>query len=89
MKLTIDSQLKTICSEIQKQNWTINQWSDHESCDWFQTPNYCGGFDATEEEFCFSFYDKNQKEYWFQFALESVEQIIDGQVNELEMEPKT
>ena len=42
---------------------SIGKWAKKESSDEFQTKNYCGGFDATENEFCFSYYNENKIEY--------------------------
>jgi len=63
MKLIIDSEFASICKEIIKENKTNLEWSSIESSDMFQTKNYNGGYDATENAFCFSHY-KNNKEYW-------------------------
>lgn len=87
MKLKINDEFKKICTEIVKENWDVNQWADHEAGDWFQTKNYAGGFDATEMEFCFSYFDENGDEYWFQFPLEDVNKILNGEISEIEMRP--
>jgi hypothetical protein len=54
MEHAIDDELRNICREIQRDNRTVAEWTEIESCDWFQTAHYCGGFDATEMEFTFS-----------------------------------
>ncbi|MCV6629882.1 MAG: hypothetical protein OIF50_08490 [Flavobacteriaceae bacterium] len=79
MKHKIKDSLKEICEEIIKENKTIEQWSEIESSDMFQNEDYNGGFDAIEEEFCFSLYEAN-KEYWFQFSLEDATKIASGEL---------
>ena len=37
-----------------------------ESCDMFQEAPYVGGFETIENAFCFSVYDEDGAEYWFQ-----------------------
>jgi hypothetical protein len=63
MKVTITEELKAILREILEENRSVSEWAEIESDDTYQTKNYCGGFDATEGAFCFSFYDKDKKEY--------------------------
>ncbi|WP_248723317.1 hypothetical protein [Seonamhaeicola sp. ML3] len=86
MKIKIDIELRNICDEIIKKSLPIEQWREIESSDQFQTLNYCGGFDATEDEFCFSFFDKSEKEYWFQLSLNEIERIKEGSISELNIQ---
>ncbi len=60
-------ELRAICASIIQREWSEDVWSAHESDDEFQTSHFCGGFDATENEFCFGFYGNDGKEYWFRF----------------------
>lgn len=75
MEINIDTNLLNICKEILKENKTPEEWAEIESDDMFQIGSYVGGFDATEMEFCFSFY-KNEKEFWFQISLEEIRDIV-------------
>jgi hypothetical protein len=84
-KLKIQTEFLEICKMIQDENLDLRNWSLIESSDQFQTINYCGGFDATEEEFCFSYYDENRIEYWFQFPLSDVDKITNGTIKEIEI----
>jgi hypothetical protein len=61
---------------------TLAEWSEIESDDQFQTENFCGGFDATEQEFTFSYYDEHKNEYWFQKSLEGIQKILEGEITE-------
>ena len=79
IKIKIDEQFKKICKRIITRNFNINQWAEIESSDEFQTKNYCGGFDATEMEFCFSYYE-NKQEYWFQLSLNDIKRIINNRI---------
>lgn len=84
-RLKINYDFITICKQIQKENLDLEGWYLIESSDQFQTNEFCGGFDATEGEFCFSYYDKNGIEYWFQFPLFDIDKIIDGKIDEIEI----
>jgi hypothetical protein len=59
-------------------NLSIDEWRLIESDDMFQTSHFCGGFDAIENAFCFSYYDKERKEFWFQIDLEEAQHIVTG-----------
>ena len=63
-----------------KENRNADQWSEIESSDMYQTEYFSGGFDGTENAFCFSFYDKNHEEYRFQVTLGEIRKIIGGQI---------
>ncbi len=79
MKHKIKDSFKEICEQIIGENKTLEEWSEVESSDMFQNEDYNGGFDATEEEFCFSLYE-NDKEYWFQFPLEDIQKILSEEI---------
>ena len=85
MKLTVDKELLGIFEEILNRNLTLTEWSEIESSDEFQTDNYCGGFDATENEFCFSHYDKDKTEYWLQKSLLEIRDIVNGKTTEFSL----
>lgn len=84
-RLKINTEFLSICKQIQKENLDIENWCLVESSDQFQTNDFCGGFDATEEEFCFSYYDENRIEYWFQFPLTDVDKFVNGEIEEIEI----
>lgn len=80
-QLLVDDELKAIAQEIIEQKWTIQEWAAHESGDWFQTENYCGGFEAEDDdngEFAFAKYPATEKEFWFSFTYDSAEDIASG-----------
>ncbi|WP_158850993.1 hypothetical protein [Algibacter sp. L1A34] len=85
MKLVVSEELLAIFKSISKRNLTLTEWREIESDDEFQTANYCGGFDATEDEFCFSFYDINKAQYWFQKSLKEIEEINSGKISEFQI----
>jgi len=84
MQHKIDNLFIEICKEIISENKSPEEWAEVESDDWFQTEKYCGGFDATEMEFCFSLYE-NEDEYWFQVSLDDVKDIISGNKDSVEV----
>ena len=84
MMYRVDEELRGICREIQKTGFTLDQWADHESDDWFQTNRYSGGFDATEMEFTFSVWIDGV-EYWFQFSRDDADRIVSGKLNEISL----
>ncbi len=85
MKLKLKPEFKKICSNILNKNKTEIEWAEIESDDLFQNDSFCGGFDATEIAFCFSYYDTNNNEYWFQLTLNQIKEVIDGSLIEFDM----
>ena len=83
MTIIPDEDLLSICREIAQQGWTESEWADRESDDMFQVRDYCGGFDATEGEFCFETYVAGE-EYWFQFTLTDAQRIAAGEMVQME-----
>ena len=73
-------ELRTLCSGIMERRWNEDTWSAHESDDEFQTQHLCGGFDATERAFCFSYYSSEGTEYWFQFSLRQAELLASSKI---------
>lgn len=85
MKMLIDDEFRQICEMISKENKTDHDWSLIESSDMFQTDSYCGGFDSTEKAFCFSYYNRDGKEFWFQIRLEDIKNILEKKINSVEI----
>ncbi len=81
----IDSEFISICRQILNENLGLKDWDLISSCDQFQTENYCGGFEGSEGEFTFSYYDKNRNEFWFQLPLSDIEKVEKGIITGLEM----
>jgi len=79
MNIPITDELKKICDDIVKADWTESQWAGHEADDWFHTDNFEGGFDADENAFCFSYSAPNRDEILFQISLSDVKRILNGQ----------
>lgn len=50
----------------------------------FQSPHYCGGFDADDLLFNFSFYADDGAEYWFSFSLGQVAEILSGKLKSID-----
>ena len=71
----LDDELIDLCRTILATGRTIEAWRERESDDEFQSPHYVGGYDATEDAFCFSYYDDAQEEWWFQLSLEELESV--------------
>ena len=78
MQLVPDAEFVGICRQVADQACTDEDWADRESDDWFQTPNFCGGYDADERAFCFSYYDASGNEWWFQVSLSDARMISAG-----------
>jgi len=85
IKKGIDRDLLTICKDILQFERSLSDWEKHESSDQFQIGHYSGGFDAIESAFCFSWYDSQNNEFWFQITLEEVKQILAGKKQEIEI----
>ncbi len=84
-KLKVNNEFIEILKKINSEAKTIEQWRKVESSDMYQTANFCGGFDATEDEFTFSYYGNDSIEYWFQFSIEIIGELINGLIQELEL----
>ena len=78
MQIPIDDEFLTVCEEILKEDHSLEEWREIESDDMFQYPHYEGGFDATEDAFCFSYYDPSGEEFWFQLTLGQITEAVAG-----------
>lgn len=87
MIIQVADEFLAICKEIKDKKLSLEQWRLIESCDMFQTSSFCGGFDGIEDAFCFSYYDKERKEFWFQVDFQEVEQIVAGSKTTLAIRP--
>lgn len=74
----MNDELLAICQKIVREDLALEKWAEIESCDMFQSPNFCGGFDANERAFLFSWHANETEEYWFQLYLDDVEGIAYG-----------
>lgn len=87
MRITVDDELKQICKNIVSENLNLSQWQEIESEDIFQTKHYCGGFDATENAFCLSYFNSENQELWFQLTIDEVQKILSGEIFEFNARP--
>lgn len=74
-----------IADIIIKDNKSLDEWAEIESDDMFQEDCYVGGFDRTEMEFCFSYYDETGDEYWFQISLDNIIKFSKKELFEIEL----
>lgn len=79
MKIKINEDFLEICQEIKRMDLNLEEWSEIESDDMFQKGAFSGGFDKDEEEFCFSYFAHDQREYWFQVPLSKIIELADGE----------
>jgi hypothetical protein len=77
-QIEADDHLRSICRQIIAENKTMLEWDQIESDDMFSDGPFSGGYDATEQEFLFSYYALDEKEYWLGFSLEIAKKIADG-----------
>jgi hypothetical protein len=87
MQIVADDEFLAICREIVMTDHSDEQWAEIESDDMFQTDSYCGGYDATEEAFTFSYYAPDGEEYWFQLTLADIRALAAGQPMSIEGRP--
>ncbi len=78
MQIPITDELRSILKQIFDEQKTADEWAEIESDDMFQSESFDGGFDATEQAFCFSYYDDNGDEFWFQLTLPEIPEILAG-----------
>ena len=79
----VDKELLLIAREIVEAGYALEEWRALESDDQFQSAHYVGGFDATEDAFCFSFYPAVGRELWFQFSLQESLEIANREIKTL------
>ena len=72
------TQLVAICREIAARRLSLEQWSAVESCDEFQSERLVGGFEATEGQFTFSYFDVADTEWWFNLTLDQALGAAEG-----------
>jgi len=78
MLIPKNNEFISICNQIKDKGFSIEQWREIESSDMFQTEHFCGGFDADESEFCFSYFAEDGSEYWFQISIVTAIEISNG-----------
>ena len=67
--IQVTDEFLDVCQEIRDRELSIEEWRLIESSDMFQCLNFSGGFEEAEDTFCFSYYDKEGKEFFFQIDL--------------------
>ena len=82
MTIVVDEELREICRELLAEGWSESEWAEREADDWVQSSKYEGGYDATEDAFCFSRYS-DDAELWFQFTLAEAHGIANGALTEM------
>ena len=87
MQIKVDQELLEIVRAIKSEGKTSEDWEEIASDDMFQSERFVGGYESIEDGFCFSYYDENQDEYWFQFTLEEVERILSSDLKVLNARP--
>ncbi len=85
MKHTLEKDFLEICKDILSEYKTLEDWRKIESDYMFQIGNYADGFDATENEFCFSVF-VNDFEYWFQLSLDEIKEVLNGFKKSVELD---
>lgn len=84
MVITVNKDFLSICKNILEQKLKEEEWAKLESDDMFQEGSFEGGYDADEIAFCFSYYDNNGEEYWFQLTLDEIEKVAYGEMIDFE-----
>ena len=87
MHIEVSEEFRRICREIVAEGKSLSEWAETESDDMFQSPSFVGGYDADEEAFCFSFYDNERAEHWFQLTLDEIRRVDDGSLERIDLRP--
>lgn len=85
MYFEIDDEFLKIVEIIKNENKTFKDWEKEESSDDFQSDHFQGGFDLIEGAFCFSYFDDYRNEYWFQFKLDEIDNILNGSIKKISL----
>ena len=87
MQVQVTNELIGMLEDIVRENKSDDEWALVESDDMFQSPHYCGGYDAIERAFCFSYYPDEGSEYWFQLTLDELRKIVERGAGDVEARP--
>ena len=87
MDILVNQEFILICEEILEGKRTEEEWAEFESDDMFQSKSFIGGYDADEMAFCFSYYNENGEEFWFQLTLAEIEKVVTGELLKLQLRP--
>lgn len=87
MYLQVPEEFLSILRNIKAEGKAPEEWAEIESDDMFQSDHFVGGYDADEEAFCFSFFDQDDQEYWFQISFDDVELILNGKMQQIDVRP--
>ncbi len=85
MRIEVPDEFKALCDRIVDKRKSKEEWAAIESDDMFQSKSFVGGFDAIENAFCFSFYDSEENEHWFQLTLDEMREIAEGRLTSFEV----
>ena len=84
-QLEVDQEFMEICQHILGENKSFEEWDEIESDDMFQSQKYCGGYDATEQVFTFSYFESSGKEWWFQVSYEDIASVCNRGLKYLDL----
>lgn len=85
--LPITPALRACCAAIIAEGKSFDEWVLVASDDMFQFGQFEGGFDAIEQAFCFSDYNLQGSEFWFQLTLAEVAAVASGLQDRVEVRP--
>lgn len=85
MRIPIDNDLMLICKEIVDDDNSEEAWAGMESGDMFQQGRYCGGFDADDMFFAFS-YDDEGEQWCLSLTLKEVQEVVAGIKKEVQVD---
>ena len=85
MTIPVPDEFRTLCRKIAAEPRSLVDWASSESDDTFQIENFAGGFDGTENAFCFSYYNQKGEEFWLQLTLDEVGKISRGELPEISL----
>lgn len=87
LSLEVSPEFRAICEEIIEAQRDEDEWAEVESDDMFRSASFCGGFEASERAFTFSYYDERKCEYWLQVTLDEAREIAEGRRISLVLRP--
>ncbi len=86
-QVQVDNDLLAIAREILDSNRSKAEWAEVESDDMFQLGSWCGGFEALEGAFTFSYYRNDGQEFWCTLTIEELRMLVEGRSTTLEVRP--
>jgi hypothetical protein len=87
MTVHFDEEFIGLAKQITAEAKSPVQWAEIEADDMFRSTHFEGGYDATEQAFCFSYYNQGGDEFWFQLTINEMIAVANGGLRAVSARP--